>query len=135
MRCFVKILKYKFGSGLFVFLMLVMVGLLAYVDDIEIFFGGVVNVVVRLNILFILDILGLMDVYDGEILYCMDCMKNVFYDLLSGMNNVNIGLMCFNDLGGLIFYFIMNIDELILDFLFYNGFMFVCISFIDGDVE
>ncbi|WP_461423283.1 PilC/PilY family type IV pilus protein [Ketobacter sp.] len=130
-----KILKHKFGSGLFVFLMSAMAGLSAHADDTEIFFGGAANAAVRPNILFILDTSGSMDAYDGETLHRMDRMKNAFYDLLSGMNNVNIGLMRFNDPGGPILYPITNIDEPIPDSSPYNGFTSARISSTDGDAE
>ena len=101
----------KLGHGLFAFLTILMSATSSHADDTEIFFGGAANQSVRPNVLFILDTSGSMKGYDGGSTTRLDRMKDAFTQLLAGMNNVNVGLMRFNDPGGPVIYPITDIDQ------------------------
>ena len=111
---------FKLGHGLLVFLLTAGAGFSAKADDTEIFFGGISNSY-KSNVLFILDTSGSMDNLDcywsGGTQICnpmrIDRMKTAFTSLLAGMNNVNVGLMRFNQPGGPILYPVTDIDGVI----------------------
>lgn len=105
-----KTVTRKLGIGLISFAMSGMAGLSAHADDTEIFFGGSTNESVNPNVLFILDTSGSMSDKDGGTTSRLDRMKSAFRSLMGGLNNVNVGLMRFNDPGGPIIYPVSNID-------------------------
>lgn len=101
----------KLSHTIFAFSITMMSATSTYADDTEIFFGGAANNAVRPNVLFILDTSGSMKGYDGGSTTRLDRMKDAFTQLLAGMNNVNVGLMRFNDPGGPVIYPITDIDQ------------------------
>ena len=100
----------KLGIGLLAFLLTAMTGMSARADDTEIFFGGASNASINPNILFILDTSGSMSSKDGYPESRLDRMKSAFKTLMNSLNNVNVGLMRYNDPGGPILYPVSNID-------------------------
>lgn len=97
-----------------VFLTLSMVSLNTYADDTEIFTGnGDVSDNVRPNVLFILDNSGSMNasLSDGTRRTRLQAMKDAFNQIITSVDNVNIGIMRFNTPGGAIAYPVTNIDE------------------------
>ena len=108
-----NIQKSKLGHGIFAFMISMMSAFSAHADDTEIFFGGSSDISIKPNVLFILDTSGSMKGTDNTTTTRLDRMKTAFTTLLSGMNNVNVGLMRFNDPGGPILYPITDIDQTI----------------------
>ena len=71
---------------------------LGHADDTEIFFStGTSSEVLRPNVLFILDTSGSMGVRGSSGQIRMDELKSAMTTVLSTMQNVNVGLMRFND--------------------------------------
>ncbi|MCP5019059.1 MAG: VWA domain-containing protein [Ketobacter sp.] len=116
-----NIFNSKFGYGTLLFLFSTMAGMSAHADDTEIFFGGASSSAIKPNVLFILDTSGSMSNRDGGTDTRLERMKSAFNELLSGMNNVNVGLMRFNDPGGPILYPIKDIDEVVTSNNTYSG--------------
>lgn len=130
-----KAFKSKLGYGSLVFMFSIMAGVSAHADDTEIFFGGTTSSAIKPNVLFILDTSGSMSNKDGGTESRLDRMKDAFYDLLTGMNNVNVGLMRFNDPGGPILYPITDIDEVATTNSTYSGTATSRIASADSDAE
>lgn len=84
----------------------------AWADDTEIFFGGATTTTVRPNVLFILDTSGSMTGKDGGSIQRIDRMKNALTNLLSSVQDVNVGLMRFTNPGGPIISPIRFVDEI-----------------------
>ncbi len=83
----------------------------AWADDTEIFFGGTSAITVRPNIMFILDTSGSMTGKDGGSVQRIDRMKNAITNLLTSVQDVNVGLMRFTDPGGPVISPIRYVDE------------------------
>jgi len=74
-------------------------------DDTEIFFGDVQNPASLPNVLFIFDTSGSMSGWRPQ------QVKDAIYQLLVELDNVNVGLMRFNDPGGPILFPVTYINE------------------------
>ncbi|MEJ2094942.1 MAG: VWA domain-containing protein, partial [Gammaproteobacteria bacterium] len=88
----------------------------AYADDTDIYFGGTVNAAARPNILLILDTSGSMsNSFEGTTR--MEAMKDVMLEVISAVQNVNLGVMIFHKGGdgGNIGYPITYIDKDLTD--------------------
>lgn len=131
-----KLQSSKIGHGVFAFIMSMMTALSVQADDTEIFFGGIQDSTIKPNILFILDTSGSMNgTDDGQTDTRLDRMKDAFTTVISGLNNVNVGLMRFNNKGGPILYPVTNIDEPLSSGSTYSGEVNVRISDGDSDAE
>ena len=87
-----------------------------YADDTDIYFGGTVNAAARPNILLILDTSGSMsNSFEGTTR--MEAMKDVMLEVISAVQNVNLGVMIFHKGGdgGNIGYPITYIDKDLTD--------------------
>ncbi|HEC15619.1 MAG TPA: VWA domain-containing protein [Sedimenticola sp.] len=85
----------------------------AYADDTEVFFGAPPSAAnVHPNVLFILDTSGSMGTQVGSTgLNRMEHMKLALHSILDSVNNINVGLMRFNDPGGPILFPTTFVDE------------------------
>ena len=83
-----------------------------WADDTEIFFGDVNTAGARPNVLFIIDTSGSMrETVSGTGKDRLDNVKDGFRELLTNLNDVNVGLMRFSNPGGPILYPVSYIDE------------------------
>ncbi|MFK5893785.1 MAG: PilC/PilY family type IV pilus protein, partial [Pseudomonadota bacterium] len=112
-----KAYKNKIAKALWVssvFISVLLISSLVMADDTEIFFGGAVggDAEVQPNILMILDTSGSMSATDGTnpAVSRIDRVKASMYDILTTVDNVNMGLMRFNNPGGPILYPLVDID-------------------------
>ena len=80
-------------------------------DDTEIFFGGSTNVVVQPNVLFVLDTSSSMNKTDNTGITRLDRMKDALRTILNSAQDVNVGLMRFNNPGGAVIYPVADIDQ------------------------
>jgi type IV pilus assembly protein PilY1 len=90
---------------------------LAVADDTDVFLGSTTDTSLssKPNVLFILDTSGSMD-FDVDInnptgTSRLKIMKDALVQLMSSVNNVNVGLMTFNTAGGPVRYPVRYIDE------------------------
>ncbi|MCP4598359.1 PilC/PilY family type IV pilus protein [Neptuniibacter sp.] len=109
-----------------------------WADDTEIYFAGTANLIVRPNILFVLDTSGSMDdrpsgVYSGP--DKMDSLQSSMTTILSTVQDVNVGLMRFSIPGGPILYPVKYIDEEVSTFEAMTGTSQSTISSDDDDAE
>ncbi len=81
-------------------------------EDTEIFFGGTnANSGIKPNVMFILDTSGSMTRKDGGSVTRLDRMKNAIKSILTGVTNINVGLMRFSSPGGPVLYPVSYVDE------------------------
>lgn len=80
-------------------------------DDTEIFFGGTTNISVRPNVLFVLDTSSSMNSMDGMTSNRLDRMKEALRTILGSAQDINVGMMRFNNPGGSVIYPISYIDQ------------------------
>lgn len=80
-------------------------------DDTDIFFGDIDDAQARPNVLFIIDTSGSMNGnVSGSNMDRLDNVKQAFSELLSELNNVNVGLMRFTNPGGPVLHPVSYID-------------------------
>jgi type IV pilus assembly protein PilY1 len=81
-------------------------------DDTEIYLGNKsLSAGVKPNVLFILDTSGSMNSKDGGSVDRLDRMKDAMNQILTDVNNINVGLMRFHTPGGPIMFPVSYIDE------------------------
>jgi len=81
-----------------------------WADDTEIYFGSNTSGV-KNNILFVIDTSGSMAGTDSDSVSRIDELKAAFKTLLTGLDNVNVGLMRFSNPGGPILYPVTDINK------------------------
>lgn len=82
-----------------------------WADDTEIFFGDLRGGGTAPNVLFIMDTSGSMKNEDGTGISRIDRVKAALNELVSDLNDVNIGLMRFSNAGGPVLYPVSYIDK------------------------
>jgi len=106
--------RYKKIMGTFFWASGIFISSLAIADDTEIFFGGSVGgaAEVQPNIIMALDTSGSMGATDdtNPPVSRIDRVKESMYSILNTVDNVNLGLMRFNNPGGPILYPVVDID-------------------------
>lgn len=91
-----------------------------WADDTEIYFSPKIANASSTNILFVLDTSGSMGDYDTvnkvkKTTSRMDDLKVAFKAVLDSINNVNVGIMRFNNAGGPVLYPVAPIDQELTD--------------------
>lgn len=82
-----------------------------WADDTEIFFGGGSNSDATPNVLFIIDTSGSMgNTVNGTGDSRIKVVKDALTELVSSVNNINVGLMRFSTPGGPVLYAISSVD-------------------------
>jgi type IV pilus assembly protein PilY1 len=95
-----------------VFVVLILLSSAVMAEDTEIYFGGGASndALVRPNVLLVLDTSSSMTSTDGTGITRLDRMKTALHTIISGANNVNMGLMRFHREGGPVLYPVANLD-------------------------